>query len=34
VLVMREGRIAAELHAPGITAEHIVSAAVRDSVAA
>ncbi len=34
VLVMREGRIAAELHAPGITAEHIVSSAVRDSVAA
>ncbi len=34
VLVMREGRIAAELHAPGITAEHIVSAAVRDRLAA
>ncbi len=34
VLVMREGRIAAELHSPGITAEHIVSAAVRDSLAA
>jgi ribose transport system ATP-binding protein len=34
VLVMREGRIAAELHAPGITAEHIVSAAVRDRIAA
>jgi ribose transport system ATP-binding protein len=31
VLVMREGRIAAELAAPGITAEQIVSAAVRDS---
>ena len=34
VLVLREGRIAAELHAPGITAEQIVAAAVRDSVAA
>lgn len=34
VLVMREGRIAAELHAPGITAEQIVAAAVRDPVAA
>jgi ribose transport system ATP-binding protein len=34
VLVMREGRIAAELAAPGITAGHIVSAAVRDAVAA
>jgi ribose transport system ATP-binding protein len=32
VLVMREGRIAAELAAPGITAEQIVSAAVRDSI--
>jgi len=31
VLVMREGRIAAELAAPGITAEHIVSAAVREA---
>ncbi len=30
VLVMREGRVAAELTAPGITAEHIVAAAVRD----
>ena len=30
VLVMREGRVAAELTAPGITAEDIVSAAVRD----
>ncbi len=30
VLVMREGRIAAELVAPGVTAEHIVSAAVRE----
>jgi ribose transport system ATP-binding protein len=30
VLVMREGKVAAELHAPGITAEDIVSAAVRD----
>ena len=34
VLVLREGRIAAELHPPGITAEHIVAAAVRDSIAA
>jgi ribose transport system ATP-binding protein len=34
VLVMREGRITAELTAPGITAEQIVAAAVRDSVAA
>ncbi len=34
VLVMREGRIAAELDAPGITAEHIVAAAVRDRLAA
>ena len=34
VLVMREGRIAAELQAPGITAEQVVSAAVRDRVAA
>ncbi len=32
VLVMREGRIAAELTPPGITAEQIVSAAVRDSI--
>ncbi|MGH6680996.1 MAG: sugar ABC transporter ATP-binding protein, partial [Bradyrhizobium sp.] len=31
VLVMREGRIAAELKAPGITAEKIVSAAVREA---
>ena len=31
VLVMREGRIAAELKAPGITAEQIVSAAVREA---
>jgi ribose transport system ATP-binding protein len=30
VLVMREGRIAAELRAPGVTAEAIVSAAVRE----
>ena len=30
VLVMREGRIAAELPAPGVTAEDIVSAAVRE----
>ena len=30
VLVMREGRIAAELAAPAITAEQIVAAAVRD----
>jgi ribose transport system ATP-binding protein len=34
VLVMREGRIAAELSAPDITAEHIVAAAVRDRIAA
>jgi ribose transport system ATP-binding protein len=34
VLVMREGRVAAELAAPGITAEHVVSAAVRDHLAA
>ena len=34
VLVMREGVIAAELQAPGITAEDIVSAAVRDHLAA
>ncbi len=34
VLVMREGRIAAELRPPGITAEQIVAAAVRDSLAA
>lgn len=32
VLVMREGRIAAELEAPGITAEDIVSAAVREAI--
>ena len=31
VLVMREGRIVAELHAPGISAEDVVSAAVRDA---
>ena len=31
VLVMREGRIAAEMAAPGITAEAIVAAAVRDT---
>ena len=31
VLVMREGRIAAELRPPGITAEQIVAAAVRDA---
>ena len=31
VLVMREGRIAAEIEAPGITAEGIVSAAVRET---
>ncbi len=30
VMVMREGRIAAELEARGLTAEHIVSAAVRE----
>ena len=34
VLVMREGRIAAELTAPGITAEQIVSAAVHERIAA
>ena len=34
VLVMREGVVAAELTAPGITAEDIVSAAVRDHRAA
>ncbi len=34
VLVMREGRIAAELAPPGITAEQIVSAAVHDRIAA
>jgi ribose transport system ATP-binding protein len=34
VLVMREGRIAAEMSAPGVTAEHIVAAAVRDTVEA
>ncbi len=34
VLVLREGRIAAELTPPGVTAEQIVGAAVRDSVAA
>ena len=31
VLVMREGRIVAELQAPGISAEDVVSAAVRDA---
>jgi len=31
VLVMREGRVAAEIRAPGITAEDIVSAAVREA---
>jgi ribose transport system ATP-binding protein len=31
VLVMREGRLAGELKAPGITAEDIVSAAVREA---
>ena len=31
VLVMREGRIAGELRAPGITAEQIVSAAVKEA---
>jgi ribose transport system ATP-binding protein len=31
VLVMREGRVVAELHAPDITAEQVVSAAVRDA---
>jgi ribose transport system ATP-binding protein len=34
VLVMREGRIAAELTAPAITAELIVAAAVHERVAA
>jgi ribose transport system ATP-binding protein len=34
VLVLREGRVAAELKAPGITAEQIVAAAVRDHAAA
>jgi ribose transport system ATP-binding protein len=34
VLVMRDGRIAAELTAPGITAEQIVAAAVHEPVAA
>ena len=34
VLVMREGRIAAELTAPGLTAEQIVSAAVHERIAA
>jgi ribose transport system ATP-binding protein len=34
VLVMREGKIAAELTAPGISAEQIVAAAVRDRLAA
>jgi ribose transport system ATP-binding protein len=34
VLVMREGVVAAELMAPGVTAEDIVSAAVRDHLAA
>ncbi|MCB8880170.1 sugar ABC transporter ATP-binding protein [Acidisoma cellulosilytica] len=34
VLVMREGVVAAELRAPGVTAEDIVSAAVRDHRAA
>ena len=34
VLVMREGRVAAELPAAGLTAEDIVSAAMRDAVAA
>ena len=32
VLVMREGRVAAEIRAPGITAEDIVSAAVREAI--
>lgn len=31
VLVMREGRVVAELEAPGVTAESIVSAAVREA---
>jgi ribose transport system ATP-binding protein len=34
VLVMREGKIAAELAAPDITAEQIVAAAVQDRLAA
>jgi ribose transport system ATP-binding protein len=34
VLVMREGRIATEIEAPGITAERVVAAAVRDTVEA
>jgi ribose transport system ATP-binding protein len=34
VLVMREGKVATELTAPDITAEHIVAAAVRDRLAA
>jgi ribose transport system ATP-binding protein len=34
VLVMREGQIAAELNAPGVTAEHIIAAAVRERLAA
>ncbi len=34
VLVMRDGRIAAELTAPDITAEHIVAAAVHERIAA
>ena len=34
VLVLREGRIAAELTPPAVTAEQIVAAAVRDFVAA
>ncbi len=34
VLVMREGRIAATLEQPGISAEHIVAASVRDRLAA
>ncbi len=34
VLVLREGRVAAELKSPNITAEQIVAAAVRDHVAA
>ena len=34
VLVLREGRVAAELHQPGVTAEQVVSAAVRDRAVA
>ncbi len=34
VLVMRDGRIAAELTAPGITAEQIVAAAIHERIAA